>query len=305
MSPPTRVLVTGAGGQVGTDLLDVLRGDVPPGGDPSFQPDGRPVGAEEFAVLGLTHHDLDVGDPDAARRAVAAAQPDVIVHLAAYTAVDRAETDAAECFRVNAGGTAALSDAAREFGAHLIAVSSDYVFDGEKGDAYVEDDAPHPLNVYGASKLAAERGCRPEDTVVRASWVMGVRGRTVVKVIAQRARAGETVRFVTDQAGTVTLAADLARALASLARERPGGLWHVANPPVTTWFDVAAFVGARLGRPEGFATPIVTAELSPPPAARRPRRSDLSTAKWTARGFAALPDWRDGVARLLDALGAT
>ncbi|MFI5036482.1 MAG: dTDP-4-dehydrorhamnose reductase [Acidimicrobiales bacterium] len=302
MSTAARVLVTGAGGQVGLDLADVLRGDTPPGGDPGFQPDDRPVDGDEFAVLALTHHDLDVGDAEAARRAVAVAQPDVIVHLAAYTAVDRAEGDAGECFRVNAGGTATLSEAAREFGAHLIAVSTDYVFDGEKGSAYDEDDAPDPLNVYGASKLAGERACRPEDTIVRTSWVMGVRGRTVVKVIARRARSGETVRFVTDQTGTVTLAADLARALATLVRERPGGLWHVANPPATTWFDVAHFVGARLGRPDGFALPIVTAELSPAPAARRPRRSDLATGRWTSRGWRALPDWRDGVARLLGAL---
>ncbi len=304
MSAALRVLVTGAAGQVGVDLLDVLAGATPPGGDDAYEPDGRRVGVDEFEVLGLTRHDLDVGDPVAVRRAVAVTQPDVIVHLAAYTAVDRAEAETDECFRVNAGGTAAMSEAAREFGAHLITVSTDYVFDGEKGAAYVESDAANPLNVYGASKYAAELACRPEDTIVRTSWVMGVRGKTVVKVIAERARAGQAVRFVTDQAGTVTLAADLARCLATLARERPGGLWHVSNGPATTWFDVAAFVGATLGRPEGFAEPILTDELSPAPAARRPRRSDLATTKWREHGWAAPPDWREGVARLLGALKA-
>jgi len=304
VSGSVRVLVTGAGGQVGLDVMDVLAGVVPPGGDGAFEPDGRPVGDNEFDVLGLTHDDLDVGDAVATRRAVAVSQPDVIVHLAAYTAVDRAESDAETCFRVNGGGTAALSEAAREFGAHLVTVSTDYVFDGEKAGAYVEDDVPSPINVYGASKLAGELACRPEDTVVRTSWVMGVRGRSVVKVIAQRARSGETVRFVTDQTGTVTLAADLARALVCVVRERPGGVWHVANPPATTWFDVAAFVGATLGRPEGFAVPILTEDLSPPPAARRPRRSDLSTLKWASHGWGALPDWHDGVRRLVHALEA-
>jgi len=303
VSTTARVLVTGAGGQVGVDLLDVLNGTLPPGGDGDFQPDGRPIGADEFDVIGLTHHDLDVGDADAARRAVAATQPDVIVHLAAYTAVDRAEGEAAEAFRVNAGGTAALSDAAREFGAHLIAVSTDYVFDGEKGGAYVEDDDPNPLNVYGASKLAGDRACRAVDTLVRTSWVMGTRGRGVINVICQRARSGETVRFVTDQTGTVTVAADLARALATLVRERPGGVWHVANPPATTWYDVAAFVGATLGRPEGFAQPIVTSELTPAPAASRPRRSDLDSSKWSAR-WQELPHWHDGVERLVRGLEA-
>jgi dTDP-4-dehydrorhamnose reductase len=302
VSAATRVLVTGAGGQVGVDLSDVLGGVVPPGGDGAFQPDGRPVAPDEFEVIALTHHDLDVGDAEAARRAVATAQPDVIVHLAAYTAVDRAEQEAEDCFRVNAGGTAALSDAAREFGAHLVALSTDYVFNGDKGDAYVETDQPDPLNVYGASKLAGERACRPEDTIVRTSWVMGVRGRTVVKVIAQRARSGETVRFVNDQRGTVTLAADLARALVAVVRDRPGGIWHVANRPSTTWFDLATFVGASLGRPDGFAFPITTPQLDPRPAARRPARSDLSTDKWSARGWRELPDWREGVERLLGAL---
>lgn len=303
MSTSVRVLVTGARGQVGVDLLDVLRGALPPGGDDVYQPDDRPIEAGEFDVIGLTHDDLDVGDADAARRAVAEAQPEVIVHLAAYTAVDRAEGDAAACFRVNAGGTAALSDAAREFGAHLVAVSTDYVFDGQKGDAYLEDDAPDPLNVYGASKLAAERACRPEDTLVRTSWVMGVRGRSVVQVIAQRALTGETVRFVTDQTGTVTVAADLARALATLVRERPGGLWHVANAPATTWYDVAKFVGATLGRPEGFAFPITTEELSPAPAARRPLRSDLDTSKWASR-WRGLPPWQQGLTRLVRGIEA-
>jgi dTDP-4-dehydrorhamnose reductase len=305
VSGAVRVLVTGAGGQVGRDLVDVLSGVVPPGGDIDFTPDGQRVSDGEFEVLGLTHEDLDVGDAVAARRAVAVSQPDVIVHLAAYTAVDRAESEAAACFRVNAGATATLSEAAREFGAHFVTVSTDYVFDGEKGSAYVEVDPPDPLNVYGASKLAGERACRDEDTVVRTSWVMGVRGRSVVKVIAQRARAGETVRFVTDQRGTVTLAADLARALVTVVRERPGGFWHVANPSATTWYDVAAFVGATLGRPEDFAFPILTEELSPAPAARRPRRSDLATGKWTSHGWGELPEWREGVARLLHDLEET
>ena len=132
-----------------------------PGATTRYEPDGRRVGVDEFEVLGLTHHDLDVGDPVAVRRAVAVTQPDVIVHLAAYTAVDRAEAETDECFAVNAGGTAAMSEAAREFGAHLITVSTDYVFDGEKGAAYVETDATNPLNVYGASKYAGELAVGP------------------------------------------------------------------------------------------------------------------------------------------------
>jgi len=296
---PLRVLVTGAAGQVGVDLLDELRGLTPLGGDPQFDPDGVVVTSDEFEVLGLTHHELDLTDRDATARAVTTTRPDVIVHLAAYTQVDRAETDVAACYALNAGASETLSLVAHDIGAHLIAISTDYVFDGTKGGAYVEEDTPNPLNVYGASKRAGELLCASDDTVVRTSWVMGVRGKNVLHAIAQRARAGETVRFVTDQVGTVTLASDLARALVTMVRQRPGGTWHVANSGTTTWFDIAAFAGGVLGRGDDFASPILTSDLTPAPLAVRPARSDLSTQKWIDAGWSPLPEWRDGVTRLL------
>ena len=303
MSRATRVLVTGAAGQVGLDLLDVLAGLVPPGGDWSFQPDARSVPKGEFDVLALTRHELDVTDRDAVFHAVNTARPDVIVHLAAYTAVDRAEIEESTCFAVNATGTESMSLAAKENGAHLIAISTDYVFDGTKGAAYVEDDMTNPLNVYGASKRAGELLCSNDDTVVRTSWVMGVRGTNVAHVIARRALSGESVRFVNDQTGTVTVASDLARVLATFVRERPGGCWHVANSGTTTWFDVARYIGEIFGRDDGFATAIATAELDPAPLATRPTRSDLSCEKFSS-AWSALPEWRDALARLMRDRGA-
>ncbi len=285
---------------MGRDLVDMLAGAPVPGEDVRFQPDQRPVSRGEFAVVALTHQDLDVTDRDAVAAMIAMHSPDVVVHLAAYTAVDRAERDVATCIAVNADGTGHLSDACADAGAHLIAVSTDYVFDGRATRAYGETDAPHPRSVYGISKWLGERRCRPSDTVVRTSWVMGVRGRSVVHVIAQRARDGQPVRFVDDQRGTVTVAADLARALVTLVRERPGGLWHVANAESLTWYELARFVGGWFGRDEGFATAITTGELEPPPLAPRPTRSDLDTAKWRAR-WTSLPPWTEGVDRLLGA----
>jgi dTDP-4-dehydrorhamnose reductase len=132
---------------------------------------------------------------------------------------------------------------------------------------------------------------------------MGVRGKNVAHVIAERAIAGESVRFVNDQTGTVTVASDLARVLATLVRERPGGLWHVANVGTTTWFDVAHYIGEILGRDDRFATAIATSDLDPPPLATRPIRSDLSCEKFASR-WAALPEWRDGIARLIRDRGA-
>ncbi len=298
MNRPLRVLVTGAGGQVGVDLVDILRAELPLGASASYLPDGRAVDQDEFEVLALTHHELDITDRDRVIAALRVARPDVVIHLAAYTAVDRAETEVESCFAVNATGTGNVSDAAHDTGAHLIAVSTDYVFDGLKGASYVEHDPTNPLSVYGASKRDGELLCRLEDTVVRTSWVMGVRGKNVVHIIADRAASGANVRFVTDQTGTVTVAGDLARSLVSLARTRPGGTWHVANTGTTTWYDVAAFVGRTLGRGDDFATPILTSDLSPAPLAHRPERSDLDTTKWRTH-FAPMPEWTDGVERLV------
>ena len=299
MTRATRVLVTGAAGQVGVDLVDTLNAIVVPGADRAYWGDGRPVDEGEFDVLGVSHHELDITDHAAVIRAISTVRPDVIVHLAAYTAVDRAESDVETCYAVNSTATGSLSLAAQEVGAHFIAISTDYVFDGAKGSAYVEDDATNPLSVYGASKLAGELHCSGDDTIVRTSWVMGVRGKNVLHAIARRAASGEQVRFVDDQMGTVTAAADLAHALVSVVRARPGGTWHVANCGATTWFDVARFAGHELGRDAQFATPIRTEDLSPAPVARRPARSDLCTEKWTSAGFHELPNWTDAVARLL------
>ncbi|MEI8148285.1 MAG: dTDP-4-dehydrorhamnose reductase [Actinomycetes bacterium] len=292
-----KVLVTGAAGQVGHDLLDVLAGLIPPGGDPAFQPDGVVIAPDEFSVMGLTHHDLDVTDATAVHRTVGMVRPDVIIHLAAYTAVDKAESDSETCFAVNETGTGNLSDAAFEIGARLIAVSTDYVYDGRKGEPYVETDTTNPTGVYGRSKLAGELRCRPQDTIIRTSWVMGLRGRNVLHVIADRIARNEPVRFVTDQVGTPTFSADLARALATFARRPLGGIWHIANRGTTSWFTVAEMAAREFGAAEGFVTPIVTTELSPAPAATRPSRSDLSTEKWESAGYAPMPEWTDGLAR--------
>ena len=141
MSRAQRVVVTGANGQVGLDLIDTLAGVRPPGASATFEPDGRLVDSREFEVLALSHHELDITDDESVRRSFTNVRPDVVVNLAAYTAVDRAESDEANCFAVNASATGFLSQACQSVGAHFITISTDYVFDGEKGAGYVEDDA--------------------------------------------------------------------------------------------------------------------------------------------------------------------
>lgn len=297
----TRVLVTGASGQVGRDLVATLAGEVPAGADPTFQPDERPVRTGEFAVVACAHADLDVSDAGAVATVIARHEPDVVVNLAAYTRVDQAESDRDACDAANHVGVRNLSDACHDRGAHLITISTDYVFDGTKGEPYDEADEPHPLNVYGSTKLAGERSCRAEDAVVRTSWVMGTHGTNVADIVIERVRRGEPVSFVTDQVGTVTSAADLARALVCLVRTRAGGLWHVANDGPASWFEVAGEIARCAVGDADLVRPITTAQRTPAPAARRPARSDLATHRWRSVGLAPLPPWREAVSRLVAA----
>ncbi|MEI6709697.1 MAG: dTDP-4-dehydrorhamnose reductase [Actinomycetota bacterium] len=293
-----KVLVTGSSGQVGQDLVDVLDGIVPPGGSSELQ---ASLEGKEFRVLGVTHHDLDITDASHVTNALERIRPDVVINLSAYTAVDRAESEFEAAELVNATAVGQLSRACASQGSRLITLSTDYVFDGRKGESYIESDSPNPQSAYGKTKWHGEQLCSPADTIVRTSWVMGVRGKTVGKVIADRAKNGETVRFVDDQRGTVTLASDLAVALATLALDPPGGVWHVANSGSATWFEVAQWIGELYGREDDFATAIKTTDLDPAPAAPRPTRSDLDTAKFASAYF-ALPDWREGLVRFVEGL---
>jgi dTDP-4-dehydrorhamnose reductase len=295
----TRVLVTGARGQVGVDLLATLAGESPPGSDPTWQPDDRAVRADEFEVVGRGRAELDVTDATAVAAELERTRPAVVVNLAAFTAVDAAEADPVRCDQVNHVAVGSLVAACTARGAHVITISTDYVFDGTKGAAYVEDDAPAPLNVYGRTKRDGEVAATSAATVVRTSWVMGRAGRPLARVVAERAAAGEPMAFVTDQVGTLTASADLARALITLIRVRPGGLWHVANDGAVSRFEIASWVADHVGRRD-LVRAITTDDLDPAPAARRPARSDLATNAWRAAGFAPLPSWRAALNRVVE-----
>jgi dTDP-4-dehydrorhamnose reductase len=245
-----RVLVTGASGQLGTDLVDALEGRIPMGGAATALLGGSQVAPGEFDVVALTHADLQIEDKDAVASAVGAALPDVVVHLAAYTAVDRAETEPELAWAVNATGTSNVATAADAAGAHLVYVSTDYVFDGTKRSAYLESDRTSPRSVYGETKLGGERACPPDSTIARISWVAGFHGRNIVRLAVDRALRGEPMRFVDDQRGCPSFAADLAAGLVTLVRERPAGIVHLTNAGSTTWFElVRAVVGAAGGDP--------------------------------------------------------
>jgi dTDP-4-dehydrorhamnose reductase len=295
------VLITGAGGQLGTDVVDALAGRVPTGGRANDPATGRLGLRSPCDVIAADHARLDVADRGAVLAAVEGVRPDVVVHTAAWTAVDACEGDPDRAFKVNALGTRHVAEAARRFGAHVVYVSTDYVFDGTSTRPYLEWDAPNPQSVYGRSKLAGEHELDPGSTVVRTSWVCGAHGANMVGTVRRLARGPGPLRFVDDQWGSPTFTADLAGMVAVLATDRLPGTFHVTNAGVTSWYGFARVVLEASGDDPERVEPIATAELDPPRPAPRPANSALENAALRLMGMALLPDWRDGLDRLLAA----
>jgi dTDP-4-dehydrorhamnose reductase len=270
-----KVLVTGAGGQLGVDLR---RGFAP---------------LTQHQVTAAGRSALDVGDRDAVLATVSALRPDVILHAGAWTAVDACESDPDRAFRVNALGTRHVAEAARKVGAHVVYVSTDYVFDGTATAPYTEWDRPNPQSVYGRSKLAGEAeliGALPGATVVRTSWVCGAHGANMVKTILRLAGERDELAFVDDQHGCPTFTEDLALMITGLGLDRRPGVFHVTNQGPTTWYQFARDVVAAAGLARVNVRPIATADLIPPRPARRPANSVLDNAALRLSGIDLLAD---------------
>ena len=295
------VLVTGAGGQLGRDLVDAFGGTVPAGGRRCslYGPDGP---GRAVDVVGLDHAALPVDDRGAVLAAVDGLRPDVVVHAGAWTAVDACEADPDRALAVNALGTRHVAEAAERSGAHLVYVSTDYVFDGRSPRPYVEWDETNPLSVYGRSKLGGERECPPGSTIVRTSWVCGAHGANMVKTALRLAGGDGPLRFVDDQHGCPTFTADLAAAVVTLATDRRPGVHHVTNQGATTWFGFVRAVLAAAGHDGGRVEPIATADLDPPRPAPRPANSVLDNAALRLGALPLLAPWEDGLDRLVKAL---
>ena len=259
--------------------------------------------SDSVEVLGLDHQALDVADAGHVRSVFNEFRPDSVVHCAAWTAVDACESDPDRALEINATGTRSVADEARRHGTHVVYVSTDYVFDGTATSPYREADRPNPLSVYGRTKLAGESEIRPDWSIARTSWVCGYHGANMVRTALRLAQGSGTLRFVNDQHGSPTFCADLAPALALLARGRTAGIFHVTNSGATTWFDFVRAVLELAGGDPGRVQPIKTSELDPPRPAPRPHNSVLDNANWKAAGFPPMPDWREGLQRLIGALG--
>lgn len=279
-----RAFVAGSAGQLGSALVRAL-------GDRVAWAGGREA--------------LDVRDPDAVLREVRAAQPDVVINATAYNQVDAAETGTVEAMAVNAAGPGHLARAAREVGASIVHVSTNYVFDGIKRTPYDEEEPARPLSAYGVSKLAGEMLVRASGVpflLVRTSAVFGAggsrgKGGSFVERMLARARAGEALRVVDDQVLSPTYAPDLAAAMVALLQAGVRGLFHVTNAGSCSWHALAVAALRQAGLDAAMVQPITSRDLGAPAA--RPSYSVLSNERYQSLGLPPLRTWEAALADLL------
>jgi dTDP-4-dehydrorhamnose reductase len=288
-----RILVAGAQGQLARALL------------------GKAQGLSGFDVVTLGRPQLDLLDKASIARAIDAVRPDLVVNAAAYTAVDKAETDAAAAFAINRDGAGALAAATYAGGCPILHISTDFVFDGTKAEPYVETDRANPTCVYAHSKLAGEAAvaaANPRHLILRTAWLYAPYGQNFLRTILRLARERPQLRVVSDQWGNPTYAPHLADAILAIAvglggskREASAwGVYHATASGETTWAGFAAAIvvaGAPLGVPQIPVIPITTPEYPLP--AKRPANSRLGCAKLERAFGVRLPPWQQGVAECI------
>ena len=275
-----KVLVTGYNGQLGWDVIRLL------------EQRGVPC-------RGVDIEDFDLTDGAAVRAYVEDYQPDVIVHCAAYTAVDKAESQPEVCAAVNGDGTMNMVRAALAVGAKLVYISTDYVFSGEGDEPWTEESPYNPRNVYGLSKLQGEMAVRAmmkRYFLLRTSWVFGLYGRNFVRTMIQLGRERPEVRVVDDQIGAPTYTADLARVICDLIPTEKYGIYHVCNEGAMSWAKFADMIMDKKGL-RCRVIPVTTEEYPTP--ARRPHNSRMSMEKLKQSGIAPMPAIEDALDRYL------
>ena len=281
-----RVVVIGAPGQVGSDLMQAMAG---------------------WSPVGLGHADVEVADAEAVRTRLDALRPDVVINCAAFHRVDECERRPEEAFRINALGARHVAQACTRLQALAVYISTDYVFDGEGGRPYVETDLPRPLNIYGASKLAGEHlvgAATARHLIVRIASVFGAagargKGGNFVETMITKARAGDAIRVVDDITMSPTYAADAAGTIGRLIADGRTGIVHAANAGACTWFEFAQAIFELTGINANL-TPQRSSDL--PAAAPRPRYSTLTSGRLPGWGQDP-PHWRDALRRYLVAKG--
>ena len=274
------ILVTGITGQLGFDVVKELE-------------------RRGVEVVGTTRNELSLTTEAGAKNFILEQKPEVVIHCAAYTAVDKAESESELALTVNGFGTRWVAEACREVGAKMIYVSTDYVFGGDGRTPYEVHDEKKPVNMYGYSKLLGENSVSTileRHFIVRVSWVFGVNGKNFVKTMLRLAETKDKLRVVNDQIGSPTYTVDLARLLADMAATEKFGTYHASNEGFCSWADFAKEIFKQAGlsvEVEGIPT------IEYPTPARRPFNSRLSKKSLDEAGFNRLPTWQDAVKRFL------
>ena len=275
-----RVLVTGVTGQLGHDCVLELED-------------------RGIEVKGVSSRDFPLTDVEAMRRYMEAYKPSVVIHCAAYTAVDRAEDDEERCMAVNAQGTAQLAHLCRDFHAKMVYISTDYVFPGDGTEPYEIDAPKGPQNVYGKSKLAGEEAVQQilkRFFIVRISWVFGINGRNFVRTMLRLGQTHKELTVVDDQIGSPTYTRDLAVLLADMIQTEHYGIYQATNEGFCSWAEFAAEIFRQAGM-DVKVTPVPSSAY--PTRAVRPHNSRLSKTSLTKAGFSLLPRWQDAIGRYL------
>ena len=284
-----KVFVTGVRGQLGFDVVNECK-------------------KRGYEVIGVDIEEMDITDANAVERVITAACPDVVVHCAAWTAVDAAEEaeNIPKVRAVNAIGTQNIANVCKILGCKLIYISTDYVFDGQGTKPWGPDQKDYrPLNVYGQTKLEGElavAGTLEKYFIVRIAWVFGLNGKNFIKTMLSVGKKYDTVRVVNDQIGTPTYTYDLARLLVDMAKTEKYGYYHATNEGgYISWYEFACEIFRQAGYPTK-VIPVTTQEYGLSKA-KRPFNSRLDKSKLIENGFTPLPDWKDALGRCLKEIG--
>ncbi|MEH7454262.1 dTDP-4-dehydrorhamnose reductase [Gottfriedia acidiceleris] len=278
-----KILVTGYTGQLGYDVV-------------------REGLDRDFDMIGIGSNELDITDEQSVYQYVKEINPNVIIHCAAYTAVDKAEDDKESCWNVNVNGTKYLANAAKESDIKFMYISTDYVFDGLGEVPFVETDAPNPVGYYGLTKFEGEKVIQSllsEWFIVRISWVFGLNGNNFVKTMQRLAETREELNVVGDQVGSPTNTFDLSRLLLDMIQTDRYGIYHASNEGFCSWAEFAEEI-FRLAEKKIKVNSITTEEY--PTKAVRPKNSRMSKQKLIDNGFNPLPSWHDSLKQYLIAL---
>ena len=276
-----RVLVTGAKGQLGTDLMNELK-------------------KQGLEGIGVDIEEMDITDADACMRVISGAGVDAVIHCAAYTAVDAAEDNVELCRKINGDGTRNVALACKAADVKMMYISTDYVFDGKGTRPWEPDDRRDPLNVYGLTKYEGELAIEElleKYFTVRIAWVFGVAGKNFIKTMLRLGKERGAVSVVDDQVGSPTYTYDLARLLVDMIQTERYGRYHATNEGECSWYEFAVEIFRQAGMDEVRVTPVSSSEFAA--KAVRPENSRMSKEKLSDNGFTRLPDWQDALSRFL------